>query len=118
MYSGTWSSKEEVANEFRVDLGPEVQIIFAHYSGYYSADEGDYEMWAHVLFRNATNGKVYEVHGSHCSCYGLEHQWEPSEVSIHDVVRDLSNPANQEWGARGVVRERLKQSLIALAEKE
>ena len=32
------------------------------------------------LFRKA--GKLYEVHGSHCSCYGFEGQWEPQETSL------------------------------------
>lgn len=27
-------------------------------------------------------GKLYEVHGSHCSCYGFEGQWEPEETSV------------------------------------
>jgi|SRR5579859_830434 len=26
------------------------------------------------------NGKLYEVNGSHCSCMGLEGQWEPEET--------------------------------------
>jgi hypothetical protein len=33
-----------------------------------------------VLYKKA--GKLFEVNGSHCSCYGLEGQWEPEETSI------------------------------------
>lgn len=27
------------------------------------------------------DGKLYENHASHCSCYGFEGQWEPEEVT-------------------------------------
>lgn len=39
-----------------------------------------YEGYAFVLFRR--DGKLWEVNGSHCSCYGLEGQWDPEEVSV------------------------------------
>lgn len=39
-----------------------------------------YEGYAFVLFER--DGKLYEVNGSHCSCYGLEGQWEPEETTI------------------------------------
>lgn len=32
-----------------------------------------------VIFEK--EGKLFEVYGSHCSCYGLEEQWSPSETS-------------------------------------
>lgn len=43
----------------------------------------DYSGGAYVLFRK--DGKLFEVHGSHCSCHGLEAesytggptQWQP-----------------------------------------
>lgn len=38
-----------------------------------------YEGAAFVLYRR--NGVLYEVNGSHCSCYGLEGQWKPEETS-------------------------------------
>lgn len=49
------------------------EIIFASYGG------GSYEGDAVVLFRR--DGKLYEVHGSHCSCNGLEGQWSPEEAT-------------------------------------
>lgn len=56
-----------------------VNIILADYS------YEDYSGNSFVLFEKA--GKLYEVNGSHCSCYGLEDQWEPEEV----VVKELLN---------------------------
>lgn len=90
LYSGTWSSREEVESDFRITLPPHHEILVAHYSGY-GTDESDYEMWARVLFvdRSVTPNQLYEVHGSHCSCYGLEDQWSPEPVTIQDVLSDL-----------------------------
>jgi hypothetical protein len=39
----------------------------------------DYDGEALVLFEK--DGKLFEVYGSHCSCYGLEGQWEPQETT-------------------------------------
>ena len=50
------------------------QVLFASYGG--AAWEGD----AIVIFR--IDGKLYEVRGSHCSCMGLEGQWEPEETTV------------------------------------
>ena len=40
---------------------------------------GDYCGSSLVLFKKGR--KLYEVNGSHCSCMGLEGQWEPEETS-------------------------------------
>ena len=33
------------------------------------------------------NGKLYENHGSHCSCYGCEGQWSPEETLMSAIAR-------------------------------
>jgi hypothetical protein len=53
-------------------------ILFASYGG--ACYEGD----AVVIFQK--NGKLYEVHGSHCSCYGLEGQWRPEETTLESLA--------------------------------
>lgn len=40
---------------------------------------GSYSGDSLVIFEK--NGVLYEVNGSHCSCYGLEGQWEPEVTS-------------------------------------
>ena len=45
-----------------------INILFASYG------QGGYEGDAWVLFEE--DGKLFEVNGGHCSCYGLEGQWE------------------------------------------
>lgn len=85
-YFEDWENREDVAREFFYncwddegnyvipdDFPSEEEILFAYYGREY------YTGSAFVLFQR--NGKLYEVNGSHCSCYGLENQWEPEETS-------------------------------------
>ncbi|EPC8411017.1 hypothetical protein ACR3AM_005425 [Bacillus thuringiensis] len=60
-----------------------LQILLASYD--VEGCEGD----AFVLFLE--DGKMYEVHGSHCSCFGLENQWSPEEVTIEELEFRLKN---------------------------
>jgi hypothetical protein len=86
-YFGGWDNYEQMAQEWgdyggkeagycRVppaDMPPDSAILFALYDG------GGYDGWAIVIFEQ--DGKLFEVNGSHCSCYGLEDQWNPEETS-------------------------------------
>lgn len=49
------------------------EVLLASYGG------GCYDGDAVVSYRNGD--KFYVVKGSHCSCYGLEGQWEPEEYT-------------------------------------
>lgn len=56
------------------------------------ASEYTYENWngsAFVLYEEG--GKLYVVHGSHCSCYGLEGQWDPEETTVEEIEHQLEN---------------------------
>ncbi len=76
-------SKDDVAGWFSVDVKvlDGAKILFAEYY------TGNYEGSAFVLF--SRDGKLYEVHGSHCSCYGLEGQWEEEEASVESIEHRL-----------------------------
>lgn len=87
-YFGSFSDRRNVAESFHGvyydagwvvpdDFPSEDQLLFASYGG--SAYEGD----AVVLFER--DGQLYEVHGAHCSCYGLEGQWAP-EATTWDAI--------------------------------
>jgi hypothetical protein len=65
-----------------VDLKDE-EVLFASYGG------GDYDGDAFVVF--VRDGKLYEVHGSHCSCNGLEGQWSPEETSVAALEMRVRN---------------------------
>lgn len=49
----------------------------------------NYEGSAYALF--VKDHKLYEVSGGHCSCYGLEGQWEPVEVCLPELVNRITN---------------------------
>jgi len=80
---GDFESDQDVFGCFGIDFTDEVTILLAEY--YYE----DYSGSAWVLFME--DEKLYEVHGSHCSCYGLEDQWEPEEVTAEVLSHRLEN---------------------------
>jgi len=59
-----------------------IHILFASYS--YANYSGD----AWVLFER--DGKLFEVNGAHCSCYGLEGQFYPEETTLEAVAHRLT----------------------------
>lgn len=69
--------------EITIDTLEGITILLASYT--YKKYEGD----AFVLI--AKDGKLYEVNGSHCSCYGLEGQWEPEETTKEALMHRLEN---------------------------
>lgn len=82
-YEGIFVDADDVFDNFEVCEHDRegVDILYATYT--YENWEGD----SYVLF--AKDGYLYEVHASHCSCYGLEGQWEPERVDDMDVYIDL-----------------------------
>lgn len=77
-----FEKREDVLRDFEMEeVGGE--ILFAWY-GY-----GDYDGSAFVLFER--DGRLYEVNGGHCSCFGLEGQWEPEETSVEVLMHRINN---------------------------
>jgi hypothetical protein len=76
-YFGGFDDFEDMMESFHVDpkaLGlTDKNILLACY------DTPSYEGYAFVLLKRGK--KLYEVHGSHCSCNGLEDQWDEGETS-------------------------------------
>jgi hypothetical protein len=88
IYLNEWTCMSDMLNDFTdyktalPDMSG-LNIILASYGmDNYSGD-------AFVLFRKG--GKLFEVNGSHCSCFGLEGQWEPEEVSVDDLKHRVKN---------------------------
>lgn len=82
VFLNNWSSQDEVYNDFDVKVD-NANILFASYG--YECYSGD----AFVLLDMC--GNLYEVNGGHCSCYGLEGQWEPEETSLEALRYRLTN---------------------------
>lgn len=96
VFVGEFHTVEDITEAFHIspDALKGAPILFASYLKEY------YDGSAFVLFE--WDGKLYEVNGSHCSCDGLEDQWEPEETSVAAVrMRPYS----------GEVRERLHEVL-------
>jgi hypothetical protein len=79
VYHGDFNSWDDVVREFRISSKPpfapiEPEVIFASY------EIDGYEGAAVVVFKmKAEDKKVYYVTGGHCSCHGLEDQWDLTE---------------------------------------
>ena len=84
-YIGWFANKRDVEREFHLGENSldSVNILLAWYGG------GDYDGAAFVLFER--DGTLYEANGSHCSCYGLEDQWEPEETLVEALVHRIEN---------------------------
>jgi hypothetical protein len=90
VFLNDWSDQEDVLSDFDGErwewksekkVQRDIKILFASYGHEnYSGD-------AWVLFEQ--DGKLYEVSGSHCSCYGLEGQWNPEEVVLEELEHRL-----------------------------
>ncbi len=79
VYFGEFSCWQDVLGQFEVSEDPRPdQVIYAVY------DAPLYEGYASVIYR--VGDRYYWAHGSHCSCYGLEGQWEPEEYSREELV--------------------------------
>lgn len=78
-------------------------LRFAAYTGYDMW--ADYEMHTLVIFER--DGKLWEVNAAHCSCYGLEDQWEPEETSWAAIaMRELSSPEVVKDALKRICEER------------
>jgi len=63
----------------KLPAGAKVEFAFYSYE--------DYSGYAWVVY--TVKDKVYEVHGSHCSCNGLEGQWCPEETSWEFIAKQV-----------------------------
>lgn len=72
VYQGDFDNWEDVQCQFAMTEKEPTKVIYAAY------DTGNWEGHAVVAYRKGRN-KYYLVEGGHCSCYGLEGQWDPTE---------------------------------------
>ena len=81
MFFDLFSDKASIEAEFRIPAGTldNCNIIAAYYS------YEDYSGNAVVIYEE--NGQLYEAGGSHCSCNGLEDQWEPELVNLKELQK-------------------------------
>lgn len=106
-YFGNWSNYSEMIEEWGQATKPPIpkdeDVLFASYGSKHY--EGD----ALVVFTH--DGKLYEAHGGHCSCYGLsecgwgrdsvQSQWNPEETSW-DAIRARELPTEDQHDADAI----------------
>lgn len=102
VYIDGWYDLQGMLEDFKISE-KEVEgfnVIVAAYdlSGAYSGD-------AFVLLEK--DGKYYEVNGGHCSCYGLEGQWQ-LEDSAEEALK-FRYDSEYSYGGFSIAKETLKQ---------
>lgn len=65
-------------------LREKFEVLIAYESvGSWGCDSSSF-----FLLRERATGKLFENHGSHCSCYGFEDQWTPEETTLEYLKSD------------------------------
>jgi hypothetical protein len=70
---------EEELEKRRKALDKRYKLLYGDYT--YEDYNGD----AYVLGYDKQEKKFFEVHGSHCSCYGLEDQWDVEYCTLAEL---------------------------------
>lgn len=104
MYYGLFESDADVCKEFQIsEIGG--HVVFAAYECEH------YEGSAEVIF--ISKGKFWHVSGGHCSCYGLEDQWNPEEMPLV-ALRHIVDKST--YGLLSSMRSEVREAInVALA---
>ena len=86
----------------------DINILLAFY------EYEDYSGSAFVLFEK--NGKLFEVNGGHCSCYGLEGQWNPEETTKEALLHRIKEGklGYDTWSEKNSFKDELLEVLNSL----
>jgi hypothetical protein len=82
VYKEAFSTREDVFRDFARAEEADIEFLYA---AYYI---GDYEGNAEIVYYRKSTGKYYEAYAYHCSCFGLEGQWDREEEI---VAKELVN---------------------------
>jgi hypothetical protein len=111
MYLNNFTCIEDVISLFQISdtaIYPH-EVVLAWYGN------GDYCGSAYVLF--VRDGKLWEVHASHCSCNGIEGQWDPYETSLPTLEHFLEKGTYGTYEGEDLYQSILKK-LIGELKKE
>ncbi len=91
IFVGSFDNKQNIINCFEADaLALDgADLLYAEY------DNEDYDGSAVVIFKR--DGKLWAVYGSHCSCDGLEGQWEPEETTWEELLKYIEPDEDDEF---------------------
>ena len=83
VYQDIFTSWDDVKSNYCTSTPEPDEVYLAYYS------YEDYSGTSIVLYRQGD--KYYAVHGGHCSCNGLEDQWEPEEYTKEEFIKTLES---------------------------
>ncbi len=104
VYHDLFEGWEDVQREFGMKE-PEPEVLFAAY------EDDSYSGEALVVFKRG--GKLWTVHGSHCSCYGLEEQWD-AEQATPQQLRHMVDASHDQWF--DALKTRYKEELVQVCD--
>lgn len=73
--------------------------------------EDSYTGESHFLLEDRKTGELFEVHASHCSCYGYEGQFTPEKTNVKYLLSNKSGFFNYYESAREWLKKNLKKVL-------
>ncbi|BAS04998.1 hypothetical protein [Ralstonia phage RSF1] len=83
VFHDEFKSREDVFEQFRIVDDPKYQILYAGY------ECQDYEGSSVVFGYDHEKKQFFEVYASHCSCYGLEDQWDPEYYESFEELMQI-----------------------------
>jgi hypothetical protein len=103
---------EEIANEFQISR----RVILKFNILVWSYKLGNYEGEAVLILQEKESGGLYEVNASHCSCFGLEGQFDLEPTSIEELDFRIRN--NSDYGLeKDEFEHSFRNRLIAVLEE-
>jgi hypothetical protein len=100
VYHNIFESWADVQSHFNTDAPEPFKVLYAAY------EYEDYSGYVTVLWRNE-DGSFGMVNGSHCSCNGLEDQWDVEEISDVAMRGELARRSCYLRGFRDIVAAEL-----------
>ena len=106
---------KHISKEYEVPLSEvnKFKILIAYESvGSWGCDSNSW-----FLLQDRKTNKLYETHGSHCSCYGFEGQFEPEETTLEYLNSDkfyfsTGGYDNDDAANKAAVKEYLKSLVL------
>jgi hypothetical protein len=102
--------KTHLVNEYEAELGivNDLEILI----GYESVGSWGCDSSSFFLLRDK-DGKLFEVHGSHCSCYGFEGQFTLEETTIEALKFRINESYNHSVFYTGGYDDHEKENIQA-----
>ncbi|BCM95250.1 hypothetical protein [Burkholderia phage FLC6] len=83
VFHDEFDCREDVFRAFSVEDDPKYQILYAGYT------YEDYSGSSVVFGYDHEKKQFFDVYGSHCSCFGLEDQWDPEYYESFELLKQV-----------------------------